>query len=676
MSADPQGECSVSLSKTLTLTLPKEKFTQKSSALVKCVYVPPSYIFAGAKSGTLYRWTIPEKLDNPVLLPSYEVTEHEGVISVLYWSTTLQLLFSAGADRKVLVWNLGQKTIPEHPLVQTISVFEQTPLHIEAFQKHIFVVEMRGITVLVQQTLRGTMKSVSLFKKVHFIESRTPFFCMCIYSNSRVDNSGYIYAGFENGSIAQYEVQLSDHPTFTQINRPKHLADHGICDIVYNPRTENILAFSYNHIIRVFNPKNYCIHSKIINPNQVNYTSYFCTKQGTLVLLDTSGSLFIYNAEERITLLYTEKLGLGGLQITPVSKDTFLYLVRDSVTLFRINRGTVEKSYKVHNKSVFYVKTTRDQANDVISTIGVDKVIRTWDRNDFSMRSEFKIPTHLAILSGYIGLRERLIGDLIYAITGHDNGQIIYLNLTDKKNVELPSRHKNSISSMSVVSNEMKTVMFSCDYDGYISLWQIDAIFESLSYAAVSMVKMWKGHNKEILTSSATWMCGQLTLATGGNDNIIKIWRENDGGTFVETQLLGHTDSITSLEFDGFFLFSGSEDFSVRIWDIENNVQLFVLNNLHTHAIRQVFPVYDENKFASCDAGGSIYIYDYVKKQVVWEMHHTTDCTAIYIDKGMETLFACVRKELIPHKMPPGKVFRQGLPSIMPLKSQLSIIMK
>ena len=674
MSADAQGECSVSIQKILTFTLPADKFTQKKNAFSRCVFVPPCYIVAGQRSGTILRWTIPEKIQETVLYPTIEVTKHLGVISCLHWSESLNLLFSGSSDRRVLVWDLLGKTPKTAPL-QELTEFEETPLAIDTFQNYLFVVESRGITIFTQQGLKGAAGSGFIFKRIYFIKKNGTH-KIHIYSNSRVDNSGYIYAAFDNGTLLQYDMQLSDHPSFLANNRPKRISEHGIYDIVYNPRTENLLTFSYSPVLRIFNPKNYIITSSITNPHQKNYVNGCCTREGTLILLDVAGNLFIYDAQEKISSLFETKLDMGGLGVFPAcwtkeSQDKFLFLLRDTITLYEINRGTVKASYKVHSKNVFYAKISHDSNQTVLITVGDDRYIRLWDPGDFSLRHEYKIPTHLAILSAYVDVRERLTTDMLWAVTGHDDGRIIFFNLTNEKSVELPSRHRNSISTLTVTASEMKCVMFACDYDGYISVWSIDAILENLSYAAVSLLRMWKAHDREILASASSWVSGYPVVATGGNDCVIKLWTDVEGNQTVN-ELNGHTDSVTSLHFDGFFLFSGSEDFSIRIWDTQNLVQLFVIPNLHTSAIRQVISVPDENKLASCDAKGNIYIYDYVKKTSIFEMHHSTDCKAIYIDKAKETLYACVKREIIPHQLPKGKIFSvQGLP---PLRSQKSLM--
>jgi WD40 repeat protein len=139
-------------------------------------------------------------------------------------------------------------------------------------------------------------------------------------------------------------------------------------------------------------------------------------------------------------------------------------------------------------------------------------------------------------------------------------------------------------------------------------------------------------------------------FATGGNDKDVHIWTEVDQG-YVDQLLRGHTDSVTAIVFEGFFLITGSEDLTIRIWDTVNMVQLSIITRLHMSAIRAVVHLPVEAKFASCDSGDLVMVYDYVKRKELWKVKHTADCKCIYVDQERRTLYACVRSELIPHEL-------------------------
>ena len=224
---------------------------------------------------------------------------------------------------------------------------------------------------------------------------------------------------------------------------------------------------------------------------------------------------------------------------------------------------------------------------------------------------------------------------------------------------------------MTVIENELKAMLFACDYDGYMSMWSIDAIFENISFAAVAMIRMFKAHDCEILAVAGVWNSDEMIVATGGNDRTIKLWSEFDDN--VEPKCLqGHTDSVTALEFDGYLLFSGGEDMTIRIWDTYNCVQLAIIQRIHTFGIRSICRIAEENTFASSDAGGKVIIYDFVRKRVIWEMQHTTDCRCICISKQQNRLYAVIRNELIPHELPVR--LSAGLANLMSRSSFISVL--
>ncbi|KAH0789100.1 WD40 repeat-like protein [Histomonas meleagridis] len=220
---------------------------------------------------------------------------------------------------------------------------------------------------------------------------------------------------------------------------------------------------------------------------------------------------------------------------------------------------------------------------------------------------------------------------------------------------------------MSVIKVEAKIILLSCDYDGVVALWSIDSILENISYAQFSLIKTWKASEKEILTSSSQWVLHEPIYATGGNDNIIHLWHEVNGN-YIDEPLKGHNDSITAIVFDGLFLISGSEDLTIRIWDIVNKVQLLVITNLHTKAIRSISLFHNESKFASCDASGVIAIYDYIKKKEIWKVKHLSDCRCIWVDPdNPKRMYACIKFELVPHDIPDESP--KGLPPLVGIRS-------
>lgn len=671
MKSDGNGECSISIKSKLTFTLPKNKFVNKSSAFSSCVYIPPNIVIVGAKNGNIYRWTIPDKLKDTTLYSDLEIKAHFGQIFCLLWSNSMNLLFSGSADRRVLIWNILAKSPKQFP-IQELNDFDGTPKQIETYNKNLIVLDNKGVHIFQQQHVKDSTGSAFVFRRIAMIK-KTGINKFHIFTNSEGDETGILFCGMEDGTIIQYDLQLNFKVQFEQRSEVRRVAAHSVNNIIYNPSTRCIFAFTYNPMIRVFNPKENNLMS-LENPHNKMYVNGCCTRQGILMLLDEGCNFYIYDAQEKIMPLYETKLEIGGYGIFPANwthdkQDMFLYFMRENVVLYEIDKGTVKESYRVHDKNVIHVKSTCSRTESLLATVGEDRLIKLWDPTDFSLRHEVKIPTRLAILSVVLDVRKLFSTDTIWAVTGHDEGKIFFIDLTNEKFVELPSKHTNSISALAVSSSQFSSMLFSCDYDGYVSAWILESIFENYSFAAISLSKIWKAHNKEILACAAQRISGSLILATGGNDKVIKLWVDEDG-TQVSHELVGHTNSVTSLCFDGFFLFSGSEDFTIRVWDTFTFVQLQVISTLHTSAIRQVISIPEENKIASCDAKGSVFIYDFTKKKKVFQHNHSSDCKSIFFDSGRRVLYACIKKEIVPHRLKNEEKMKGGLP---PLRSKVDI---
>ena len=77
------------------------------------------------------------------------------------------------------------------------------------------------------------------------------------------------------------------------------------------------------------------------------------------------------------------------------------------------------------------------------------------------------------------------------------------------------------------------------------------------------------------------------TLASGSDDNTVRLWDVQTGEQL--RTLEGHTDGVTSVAFspDGNTLASGSDDNTVRLWDVQTGEQLRTLEG-HTGSVNSV----------------------------------------------------------------------------------------
>lgn len=74
------------------------------------------------------------------------------------------------------------------------------------------------------------------------------------------------------------------------------------------------------------------------------------------------------------------------------------------------------------------------------------------------------------------------------------------------------------------------------------------------------------GHTDAV--RSVAYSTDGATVASGGNDNTIRLWDVEAGE--IKRTLTGHTGSVRNVAYspDGSILASGSDDHTVLIWDL------------------------------------------------------------------------------------------------------------
>ena len=130
----------------------------------------------------------------------------------------------------------------------------------------------------------------------------------------------------------------------------------------------------------------------------------------------------------------------------------------------------------------------------------------------------------------------------------------IVLNLDRKQPTSIPGHTKKVFV---VTENPQGTILASGGEDNTIKLWKTNG----------TLVQTLQGH-----TGAIRWVSFSPTgnlLASASQDNTIKIWRLD--GTLLQT-LQGHTGAVTEVHFisNGKQLISSGEDGTIRFWNLEN----------------------------------------------------------------------------------------------------------
>jgi len=99
------------------------------------------------------------------------------------------------------------------------------------------------------------------------------------------------------------------------------------------------------------------------------------------------------------------------------------------------------------------------------------------------------------------------------------------------------------------------------------------------------IIRSWIGHVGGVV--SVAFSPDGKTIASGGRDNMIRIWEVSTGA--IKATLEGHTDWVTSVAFspDGKLVASGSIDMTVRLWNVARESLRCVLSD-HSEPVMAV----------------------------------------------------------------------------------------
>ncbi|CAL55199.1 WD40/YVTN repeat-like-containing domain [Ostreococcus tauri] len=167
--------------------------------------------------------------------------------------------------------------------------------------------------------------------------------------------------------------------------------------------------------------------------------------------------------------------------------------------------------------------------------------------------------------------------------------------------------------------------VFSGSYDRTVRVWP--AYSEDIGPSAgTDLVKTLKGH-KDAVRALACFPRRQATSSnraigpyvfSGSDDSNVRVW---NAGTFECIQeLKGHTDNVRVLTVDDRYLYSGSWDKTIRVWDLETFSCKHIING-HTEAV-----------LALCVMGGHLVSGSYDTTVRLWGVQSETEfeCVGVF----------------------------------------------
>ncbi|KYC37794.1 hypothetical protein WA1_04580 [Scytonema hofmannii PCC 7110] len=184
-------------------------------------------------------------------------------------------------------------------------------------------------------------------------------------------------------------------------------------------------------------------------------------------------------------------------------------------------------------------------------------------------------------------------------------------NNCDLKNSVIYSLSKHTDWVWSVAFNKDGTLLASGDENGQIFLWKL--VNQNWQYYT-----MLKGHGERI--RCVVFSPLENKLAVAGNSKLVFLWELTDLDNPVRlNQVIEHNDRVLSLAFsqDGCYLASSSRDKTIRIMNLKNNDDTFILGKHDGQAHSVAFNPKRHNVLVSGGFDEEIKLWDVNSRQVI-----------------------------------------------------------
>ena len=188
------------------------------------------------------------------------------------------------------------------------------------------------------------------------------------------------------------------------------------------------------------------------------------------------------------------------------------------------------------------------RGSDEIASVGFGDTLRVYDAERGSLLRELGCPC--------VDMRALTVSpDGQRFAGGGRNGRIRIWDTLSGDTTREYRAHRQRVRGLAFSPDSQ--LLASCGEDRIVHIFPMDAghAFALPSHASKVMSLVF---------------CGPDRLATGGSDNLVRIWDLNE--RIDVDHLTGHTGSVAALAYNGEVLASGGYDTTVRVWRVRPNV--------------------------------------------------------------------------------------------------------
>eukprot|EP00405_Crypthecodinium_cohnii_P038782 CAMPEP_0206537596 /NCGR_PEP_ID=MMETSP0325_2-20121206/7400_1 /ASSEMBLY_ACC=CAM_ASM_000347 /TAXON_ID=2866 /ORGANISM="Crypthecodinium cohnii, Strain Seligo" /LENGTH=744 /DNA_ID=CAMNT_0054034951 /DNA_START=1 /DNA_END=2236 /DNA_ORIENTATION=- len=676
--------------------------TAANTAETSVVLLVPqrNFLFLGLTDGKICGWET-DKFATPPRT-NQGATDHKGGIRSLVFVEDLWqgVLFSGSADRSIKMWDLSEPHL-SITCVHSLYGHGGTILALE-YGSHMLLSSSsdgtlciwkdQSPTKLLRFPVYSVRQKIVPEVKTGLQNARQPKDTWFLSLAIREGEVPSIFAGDSEGYIHIYKPDSLAEGDLYMLVWKRQIHSLGILKILTIPMESFLITLSFDQKFKTMDSMSGQVAFEDANPCGVVFGGCAWDEQcQDAVVADEKGNVGFYNVytetcvswknviEEPITQIHYETAARRLLLLSP-----------HCLRVYDVVRSIKFTDLTGHEGPVVAVTSKQTPQGGILFTAAMDNTIRLWDAETLESIKVLKEKKHEVTAMVYLPQSNVII-------TGHENSELKMWSVdcpveANLRTVSGQSAHSNTISALtsalvyfntgdqgsprrSIMGQDETSsweMLVAGSYDCQISFWKVTVTSDGSAMA--NFERVFVAHDEEddeVL--AVAYSSAAESVFTGGNAGIIRQWAVG-ANKKLKAELIGHEEAVTCFAVDANFLFSGSEDFTVRIWETSQGYQLKSVQ-VHNIAVQDVLVIPESGLAVTCGFDGRVIVWDpQIGRRDVREVKSFEQPeelrTLAYLESTKTLLVGCESGRIITFPLP-ASAFEEGPPpSASPEASQ------
>ncbi|ETO64979.1 hypothetical protein F444_17638 [Phytophthora nicotianae P1976] len=554
---------------------------------------PTKGIFGGRHDGVVMHWPISHS--QSITTPCANTMRgHTGAVLTLDFAPDLGpegLLFSGSADRSIKTWDpwgVNDTPLPTrsgYSCVQTLTEHcgSVVCVRILTQQNHGLVSCSLDRTVKTWYPAEGR----ALLLYPWFLPAQSITQPGSSWPSALCVRSGTLFVGDSAGGISQLEDSIDTKFQFGLRRKFSHFHSLGISRLELIADNCFVVSLGYDEKAQVIDAISGALSSTICSASAARFISCAWDERDHILFLgDVAGYVHLWNIfedklvgkKQMVSTMPLAIVGMYSLSGTPTG-DFLLTGLANGVKQWLCNRNVGYVNYSGHSDAVVAVVLPAFTAAESAKTCqffstSLDGSIRCWD--SYEMKESFEFEEKDSEMTCMIASKQ-----FHKLFTGHDGGFVKVWSIHAGEMSTLLLEGNGPVTCLAAGIVRDQEVLLAGSADGLVSVWEVnhDSIPRGVPFQP-SFLSEKQGEVTSLIFCKGSFLAqeGQEFFVVGYFTGQIVIW--SFAKKAVVCSFKGHSDAVCSLALHGCFLFSGSDDTLLRMWNMFNLPETYELGVL------------------------------------------------------------------------------------------------